>query len=140
MKSTLPKVASTQESAFLPKKFLRRRFFQDIYQHIITKSYFSPFARGRDPSVNKIEFYPPKVVLCEVWLKLWSETLTWALGSGELKSGKTMPFKHFFVCGPNPFQNSIVLLTNSQPLCVLNFNKSGKIPTRFNRSFQSQEN
>ena len=59
---------------------------------------YLPLEKGRALQLNKLESPLPKDALCQIWLKLaqwflkrwkferWSEKLTWAFSSGELKS------------------------------------------------------
>ena len=87
-------------------------FFNFVNVFSLFRNYL-PLEKGRALHLNKLEFPLPKDALCQVWLKLaqwfwrrrwkcekftttttttttttdkfWSEKLTWAFGSGELK-------------------------------------------------------
>jgi hypothetical protein len=105
----LPKDNAYQVWLNLACWFWRRRFFK-IFSAFLLFRYYLPLEKGDPLHLNKLESPPPKDGLCQVWLKLarwfwrrsrkckslqtdrrttdnrWSEKLTWAFSSGELKS------------------------------------------------------
>ena len=115
-KCSSPKDAQCQVWLKLAQWFCRR-FLIFINAFLLFRNYL-PLERSRALYLNKLEFPSPKDELCQVWLKLdgwnwpsgsgkedenekslqqrqrqttdkfWSEKLTWAFGSGELKYTK----------------------------------------------------
>ena len=99
----------------LARWFWRRRFLKVVNLFLLFPNYL-PFGKGVVLLLNKLESPSPGNTLCQVWLKLaqwfwrrrwkcekftdrwaetddrWSEKLTWAFSSGELKM-KTTIFK-----------------------------------------------
>ena len=110
-----PKDALCQVWLKFAQWFWRRRILNFVKVFSLFRNYV-PIGNGWGPSLNKLEFSTPKDAPCQVWLKLaewfwrrrwncekftktttttttdngqikfWSEKLTWAFGSGELKS------------------------------------------------------
>ena len=116
-KSPSPKDALCQVWLKLAQLFWRRRFLNFINLFSLFRNYL-PLEKGRALHLNKLESHSPKDALCQVWLKLaqwfwrrrwkcekftgqtdgqtdrqttddrWSEKLTWAFSSGELKKSR----------------------------------------------------
>ena len=127
LESPSPKDALCQVWLKLAQWFCRRRFFNFVNVFSLFRNYL-PLEKGGALHLNKLESPSPKDALCQVGLKLaqwfwrrrwkcekftdgrtdrqttddrWSEKLTWAFSSGELKwktkeKGKKRDFCSWF--------------------------------------------